>query len=89
VAGAIPALVKAFFEQMMRPGIAFEYQKQGFPQQLLKKRSARLVVTMGMTALIYRRYFGGHAARVRAQSAPFRRHEASALNAVWDARGGR
>jgi putative NADPH-quinone reductase len=59
----MPALVKAFLEQLMRPDIAFEYQKQGFPKQLLKGRSARLVVTMGMPALIYRWYFGAHGLR--------------------------
>jgi putative NADPH-quinone reductase len=61
--GTMPALVKAFFEQLMRPGIAFEYQKQGFPRQMLKGRSARLIVTMGMPALLYRWYFGGHGLR--------------------------
>lgn len=61
--GTMPALVKAFLEQLMRPGIEIEYQKQGFPKQLLKGRSARLVVTMGMPALLYRWYFGGHGLR--------------------------
>ena len=61
--GTMPALVKSFFEQVMRPGIAFEYRKQGFPRQLLAGRSARLVVTMGMPALIYRWYFRAHGLR--------------------------
>jgi putative NADPH-quinone reductase len=61
--GTMPAVVKAFLEQIMRPGIAFACQKQGFPKRLLAGRSARIVVTMGMPALMYRWYFGGHGLR--------------------------
>lgn len=58
--GTMPALLKAFIEQVMRPGVALEYRKRGFPKGLLAGRSARLVVTMGMPALIYRWYFRAH-----------------------------
>lgn len=58
--GTMPALVKAFLEHIMRPGVAFAYQAHGFPKQLLAGRSARLVVTMGMPALAYRWWFFGH-----------------------------
>lgn len=61
--GTMPAVVKAFFEQVMRPGIAFAYQEKGFPRRLLAGRSARIVVTMGMPAFLYRWYFGGHGLR--------------------------
>jgi putative NADPH-quinone reductase len=61
--GTMPAVVKAFFEQIMRPGIAFAYQQKGFPRRLLAGRSARIVVTMGMPAFLYRWYFGGHGLR--------------------------
>jgi putative NADPH-quinone reductase len=61
--GTMPALVKAFLEQVMRPGIAFEYQKKGWPKKLLKGRSARVIVTMGMPALLYRWFYFGHALR--------------------------
>jgi len=61
--GTMPALLKAFIEQVMRPGIALEYRKCGFPKGLLTGRSARLVVTMGMPALIYRWYFRAHGVR--------------------------
>lgn len=61
--GTMPALLKAFLEQVMRPGVAFEYRKQGFPRALLTGRSARLVVTMGMPALAYRWYFHAHGVR--------------------------
>jgi len=61
--GTMPALLKAFLEQTMRPGIAFAYRPSGLPQKLLKGRSARLVVTMGMPALAYRWYFLAHGLR--------------------------
>lgn len=61
--GTMPALLKAFLEQVMRPGVAFEYREHGFPRRLLTGRSARLVVTMGMPALIYRWYFRAHGVR--------------------------
>ena len=58
--GDMPALLKAFFEQTLRPGFAYAYRPNGFPIQHLKGRSARIVVTMGMPALIYRWYFRAH-----------------------------
>jgi putative NADPH-quinone reductase len=58
--GTMPALVKAFLEQVMRPGVAFEYQPKGFPKKLLKGRSARVVVTMGMPAFAYRWFYFAH-----------------------------
>ena len=61
--GTMPALLKAFFEQVMRPGIAFAYREEGFPRRLLRGRSARIVVTMGMPALAYRWYFRAHGVR--------------------------
>ncbi|GEM_PF-6621669 len=33
--GTMPALVKAFLEQVMRPGVALEYREHGFPRRLL------------------------------------------------------
>jgi putative NADPH-quinone reductase len=59
--GDMPALLKGFFEQTLRPGFAFAYRPNGFPQKHLGGRSARIVVTMGMPALIYRWYFRAHA----------------------------
>jgi len=58
--GDMPALLKAFFEQALRPGFAFSYRKSGFPEMHLKGRSARVIVTMGMPALVYRWYFRAH-----------------------------
>jgi putative NADPH-quinone reductase len=61
--GTMPALLKAFIEHVMRPGVALEYRREGFPRALLTGRSAHLVVTMGMPALIYRWYFRAHGVR--------------------------
>lgn len=58
--GAMPALLKGFFEQVFRPGFAFDYRASGLPVKRLKGRAARIVVTMGMPALAYRWYFGAH-----------------------------
>jgi putative NADPH-quinone reductase len=61
--GTMPALLKAFLEQVMRPGVAFAYSdngKGGFGKTLLKGRSARVVVTMGMPAFFYRLWYLGH-----------------------------
>jgi putative NADPH-quinone reductase len=59
--GSMPALVKAFLEQVMRPGIAFEYgADRTATKMLLQGRSARLIVTMGMPAIVYRLWFMNH-----------------------------
>ena len=59
--GGMPALLKGFLEQVARPGFALsKAQGKGLPQKLLSGRSARLVVTMGMPALVYRWYFRAH-----------------------------
>ncbi|WP_029002453.1 NAD(P)H-dependent oxidoreductase [Azorhizobium doebereinerae] len=55
--GTLPAVLKAFLEQLMRPGIAFLPGEHSFPRALLTGRSARLVVTMGTPAFIYRCFF--------------------------------
>lgn len=62
--GDMPALLKGFLEQVARPGFAFKaeggnpYGKKG-----LAGRSARVVVTMGMPALVYRWYFRAHSVK--------------------------
>lgn len=58
--GDMPALLKAFLEQTFRPGFAYAGMDGGFPKQLLKGKSARIVVTMGMPAPVYRLYFRAH-----------------------------
>jgi putative NADPH-quinone reductase len=59
--GDMPAMLKGFFEQVLRPGFAFGAGARGpFTEKLLKGKSARIVVTMGMPAVIYRWYFRAH-----------------------------
>ncbi|MDF2118529.1 NAD(P)H-dependent oxidoreductase [Roseiarcaceae bacterium H3SJ34-1] len=62
--GTMPALVKGFLEQVMRPGVAFAYRQGGFPEKLMAGRSARVVVTMGMPTLLYRWWYGANGTRV-------------------------
>jgi putative NADPH-quinone reductase len=59
--GAMPAVLKAFFEQLCRANFAITTggMKQ-WPQQMLKGKSARLIVTMGMPSAAYRLMFGAH-----------------------------
>lgn len=59
--GDMPALLKAFLEQVARPGFALA--EGTMPRPLLKGRSARLVVTMGMPAFFYRFYYGAHSVK--------------------------
>lgn len=58
--GTMPALLKAFLEQTIRPGFAFEETQGAWPKRLLVGRSATVIVTMGMPGFIYRWYFCAH-----------------------------
>ena len=58
--GSLPALLQAFLEQTFRPGFAIAKGKRTLWPGLLKGKSARIVVTMGMPSLFYRLYFGAH-----------------------------
>ncbi|MGA8262381.1 MAG: NAD(P)H-dependent oxidoreductase [Arenicellales bacterium] len=59
--GTMPALLKAFLEQVLRPGFAFGPGDGGsMPRKRLGGRSARIVVTMGMPVFVYRWYFRAH-----------------------------
>jgi putative NADPH-quinone reductase len=50
--GTLPAKLKGFIEQVLRPGFAFEQRGPGqHPRRLLKGRSARVIVTRGMPEL--------------------------------------
>jgi len=61
--GTMPAILKGFLEQVLRPGFALNYSDQGFPKAGLIGKSARVVVTMGMPAFWYRWYFRAHGVR--------------------------
>ncbi len=57
--GEMPAIVKGFLEQVMRPGFAYAGELARLKPQL-RGKSARVIVTMGMPAAIYRWYFRAH-----------------------------
>jgi putative NADPH-quinone reductase len=59
--GAMPALLKGFLEQALRPGFAISWEggAKGWGK-LLAGRSARIIVTMGMPGLVYRWFFRAH-----------------------------
>jgi putative NADPH-quinone reductase len=63
--GDMPAMLKGFLEQVARPGFAFTYEEGGSPwgKKGLTGRTARVVVTMGMPALVYRWYFRAHSVK--------------------------
>lgn len=58
--GTMPAMLKAFLEQIARPGFAVNVESNGMWEKLLAGRSARIIVTMGMPASVYRWVFGAH-----------------------------
>jgi len=63
--GDMPAVLKGFLEQVARPGFAFKREEGGSPwgNKALTGRSARVVVTMGMPAIVYRWYFRAHSVK--------------------------
>ncbi len=59
--GDMPALLKGFLEQVARPGFAFHSEGNNMlAKKGLAGRSARVLVTMGMPAALYRYYFRAH-----------------------------
>ena len=62
--GDMPALLKGFLEQVARPGFAFARDRLSpLTNKPLAGRSARVIVTMGMPALVYRWYFRAHSVK--------------------------
>jgi putative NADPH-quinone reductase len=63
--GDMPALLKGFLEQVARPGFAFEHAAgaTAFNRKGLTGRSARVVVTMGMPAVVYRWFYRAHSVK--------------------------
>jgi len=58
--GGAPAKLKGFFEQLFRPGFAFEAKGTRLPRRLLRGKSARLVVTMGMPSIFFELVYRAH-----------------------------
>lgn len=63
--GDMPALLKGFLEQVLRPGFALAPSPANpLKAGLLGGRSARIVVTMGMPAPVYRWFYRAHSLQV-------------------------
>jgi putative NADPH-quinone reductase len=62
--GDMPAALKALLEQLLRPGFAFHSAGGTRWTKGLSGRSARIVVTMGMPAFVYRFYYGALGTRL-------------------------
>lgn len=59
--GTMPAILKGFLEQVLRPGFAISINASGSGwNKQLQGKSARIVITMGMPALAYRWFFRAH-----------------------------
>lgn len=59
--GGMPALLKGLFEQLLRPGFAMSPGEPGKAfKKLLKGKSARIFVTMGMPGFVYKWFFRAH-----------------------------
>jgi putative NADPH-quinone reductase len=56
--GDMPALLKGFLEQVLRPGFAIDPKGTEKMVKPLNGRSARIIVTMGMPAMFYQFYYG-------------------------------
>lgn len=58
--GSMPAALKAMFEQTFRSGFALDTGARSLWPGKLRGKSARVIVTMGMPALVYRWFFLAH-----------------------------
>ncbi len=61
--GTLPAIFKGFLERVLQPDLV-EPSKKGKFTKILKGKSARILMTMGMPGFIYRWYFGAFALRI-------------------------
>jgi putative NADPH-quinone reductase len=59
----MPALLKAFLEQVFRPDFVFRYGDRTMPEKLLTGRSARVIVTMGMPRAFYELFYRAHSVK--------------------------
>ena len=61
--GTLPAILKAFLERVLQPALV-EPAKLGRFTTPLAGKSARVIITMGMPAFVYRWWFGAHALKM-------------------------
>lgn len=67
--GSVPALLKGFLDRVFLPGFAFRYQaNSSVPNQLLKGRSAHILMTMDTSPLYFRWIFGAPGLRQMKQA---------------------
>jgi NAD(P)H dehydrogenase (quinone) len=64
-AGDMPALLKGFFERVLQPDLLAVHRSGGKADwKVLKGKSARVIMTMGMPGWFYRWYYGAHALKL-------------------------
>ena len=63
--GTLPAILKGFIERILQPGFAIQTNSsfRGY-KPLLKGKSPRAIVTMGIPGWLYKWLFGSHAIRM-------------------------
>lgn len=66
--GGMPALFKAFMETIASGEFLVATGGGGYAKGKLRGRSARVIVTMGMPAFLYRLVFGAHGAKAFSRS---------------------
>lgn len=63
--GSVPAGLKGILDRVFLPGFAFKYEKGDLlPKQLLKGRSARVIITMDTPLWYYRWVYGAPATKM-------------------------
>lgn len=61
--GDMPAILKGFIERVLQPDLLAVHDGKG-GWKILKGKSARVIMTMGMPGLLYRIWFGAHALKL-------------------------
>jgi NAD(P)H dehydrogenase (quinone) len=61
--GALPAILKGFIERVLQPDLIEPARQRRFVN-ILRGKSARIIVTMGMPGFVYRWWFGVHALKM-------------------------
>ncbi len=60
--GDMPAILKGFIERILQPDLIVRHgTENAMNWRIFEKKSARIVMTMGMPVTIYRFWYGGHA----------------------------
>lgn len=67
--GTLPAIFKGFLERVLLPDLV-EPSKKGKFTKILKGKSARVIMTMGMPGFVYHWYFGAFALRMLKRNIP-------------------